>query len=143
LRAVLNRTIGNTAGQSALKVGNIQCKQIFYINYGVIDYVDASTVQMNLERLPTPVIYSYQKDRSEFAGEDELRVTLATLELGSFVLADNTTIDFPRSMQLTFNFRTALTDGTISRLIFENDEVGRHLAPELARFGIIVKVESR
>jgi hypothetical protein len=70
------------------------------------------------------------------------RITLATLGLGNFALADNTIINFPPSMQLAFDFRTACADGTITCLICLDDEVARHLAQELAKFKILVKPES-
>ncbi|MBI4724270.1 MAG: hypothetical protein HY765_04595 [Rhodomicrobium sp.] len=143
LRSTLNRTIGNAPGQSALMVGNLRCKQIFYINYGQVGYVDTSAVQTNAERLSNPIIYSYIKDQHEFSGEHELRVTLATLGVGNFTLADNTIINFPPSLQLSFDFRTACADGTITRLICQDDETVRHLTQELAKFKIVVEPESR
>lgn len=138
LRSVFNRTIGNAPGRSALMVGNLQCKQIFHINYGLIDYVDTSAVHANAELLPNPIIYSYMKDKCAFAGENELRITLATLGLGNFVLADKTIINFPPSLQLSFNFRAAYADGTITRLMCQDDNVVGFLAQELASFKILV-----
>jgi hypothetical protein len=52
----LNETIGDEPGRSALMVGGAQCRQIFKINYGLIDYVDASIVRANADRLPNPVL---------------------------------------------------------------------------------------
>ena len=141
LRSVLNRRIGNAPGQSALIVGSSQCKQIFHINYGLIDYVNLSAVQTNLEQLANPIVYSYMKDRDRFGGENELRITLATLGLGNFALADNSIINFPPSMQLLFDFRTACADRTIARLICQKVEVARHLTQELSKFKILVEPE--
>jgi hypothetical protein len=138
LRSILNRTIGDAPGRSALMVGNIQCKQVFYINYGMIDYVDLLAVQANAERLPNPIIYSYIKDKDVFAGENEFRITLATLGIGNFAMANHTIINFPPSMQLSFNFAAAYAAGAITRLMCEDDDVIRHLARELVRFNIHV-----
>jgi hypothetical protein len=69
LRAVLNETIGNNPGLSALMVGDIRCKQIFFINYGLVDYLDITTVQANAERLVNPLTYVHMKDAARFAGE--------------------------------------------------------------------------
>lgn len=135
LKAVLNETIGEEPGRSALMVGGTQCRQIFQINYGLINYVDASTFCANTERLPNPVQYSYMKDE-KFAGEHELRITLSTLGFGNFALADGTVIAFPPSMQLSFDFRTAFQDGTIIRILCPDEEVLRRLAKELVRFKI-------
>jgi hypothetical protein len=139
LKAALNQTIGDAPGRSALMVGKIQCKQFFHINYGLIDYVDASAIQTNVERLSNPIIYSYMKDQHEFRGENELRITLSTLGVGNFGLADNTIIKFEPKLALGFDFRAAYADGIITRLICESDKVIHHLTQELAKFRILLK----
>jgi hypothetical protein len=131
LRETLNTNVGNEPGRSALMVGNIRCKQVFYINHGLIEYVDAGAVQMNKDLLPNPIIYSYLKDGAQFAGEKELRVTLATLGVGTFALADGSEIVFPPSMRLDFDFQAALGNGTIVRVLVETDDVKSHLEKEL------------
>jgi hypothetical protein len=141
LKAILNDTIGNGPGRSALMVGEIRCKQVFFINYGVINYVESATIQANTERLVNPVIYVHMKDAAMFAGEKELRITLATLGLSTFALADGRQINFPESMQLDFDFRKAFTEGTITRLMCKDDVVRRHLETELARFRVRLKVD--
>jgi hypothetical protein len=107
LKAVLNETIGNSPGHSALMVGDLRCKQIFFINYGLVDYIDIATIQTNAHKLVNPIMYAHMKDRVRFAGEKELRITLATVGLGNFVLADGRQINFPDSMRLDFKFRKA------------------------------------
>lgn len=141
LRTVLNETIGNEPGRSALMVGGIQCRQIFNINYGLIDYVDASVARANEVLLPNPILYSYMKDAKQFADEREMRITLSTLGIGDFALADGTVIGFPKSMQLAFDFRRAIQDGTITRLLCQ-DNASHHLTSELARFRISVAIGS-
>jgi hypothetical protein len=143
LRSILNETIGNAPDRSALMVGNVQCKQFFYINYGLIDYVDAATVQANAERLPNPILYSYMKDRSGFAGEDELRITLATIGIGNFALSDGSLIDFPPAMHLSFDFRGAFATGAVAKVLCKDDKVMRHLEQELAKFNITFGAAAR
>lgn len=141
LKSVLNQTVGNVPGQSALMVGNIQCKQFFYINYGMIEYVDTSAIQTNISRLSNPIVYAYMKDKDQFSGENELRITMAALGIGNFALADNTVINFPSCMGLSFDFRRAYADGTIAYLISQNNEVACHLAQELEKLKIMVQLD--
>ncbi len=142
LRNVLNQTIGNEPGHSALMVGGIQCRQIFNINYGLIDYVDAEVARANEGLLPNPILYSYMKDAKQFAGEREMRITLSTLGVGNFALVDGTAIKFPESMQLAFDFRRAIQDGTISQLLCGDTNTSRHLGFQLDRFGILIAPDS-
>ena len=137
LRETLNDTIGNQPGRSALMVGNIRCKQLFYINHGLVQYVDIADVQLNKEKLPNPILYSYLKDRTLFVGEKELRVTLATLGIGKFVLADGSEILFPPSMSLDFDFYAALRNRAIVRILVEKEAVKAHLEKELAGIQIL------
>lgn len=141
LKSVLNQTVGNVPGHSVLMVGNIQCKQFFHINYGMIEYVDISAIQTNIDRLANPIVYAYMKDNDQFSGESELQITMATLGIGNFVLSDNTVINFPPSMQLSFDFRRAYANGTVAHLISQNDEVARHLARELEKLKITAKLD--
>ena len=138
LRETLNSTIGNEPGRSALMVGGSRCKQVFYINHGLVEYVDFSEVQLNKDRLPNPIIYSYLKDRALFAGENEFRITLATLGMGRFALADGSEIVFPPSMHLDFDFHAALGNATIARILVENEQVKSHLGKELETLRILI-----
>jgi hypothetical protein len=80
------------------------------------------------------------KDEKAFAGERELRITLSTLGIGNFALADGTVIAFPESMQLSFDFRRAFQKGAITGLL-RPDAVGLgRLAKELARFKVMVDI---
>jgi len=133
LRAVLNEAIGNEPGRAALMVGSARCAQIFAINYGMINYVEHAAIQANAERLVNPIIYSYLKDRASYAEENEFRITLSTLGVGNFALTDRTIINFPPSMRMSFDFKRALGDGTIVRLLCENEDVIRHLEREFVR----------
>jgi hypothetical protein len=143
LRAVLNATIGNEPGRSALMVGGVQCRQVFMINYGQIDYVDTAAARANSERLPNPIRYSYMKDANEFAGEREMRITLSTLGIGNFALADGTIIRFPKSMRIAFDFDRGIQNGTITRLLCPDADASRRLAGELDRSRIRLDIADR
>jgi hypothetical protein len=114
---------------------------VFFVNYGLVEYVDSATIQANAERLVNPVIYSHMKDAARFKGEKELRVTLSTVGLGVFALADGRQISFPESMQLDFDFRKAFSEGTVTRLLAKDDAVRQNLASELEGFRVCLNID--
>lgn len=136
LRRTLNATIGGVPGHAALIAGDSRYLQFFSINYGLVDYVDLVSTQLTAEHLPNPIVYTFTKDAERYAGEGELRVVLSAPGMGQFARADGTMIEFRPSLQLAFDFRSALADGTITRVLSENDEVARHLERELGRLGV-------
>lgn len=113
LRQTLNATL---SGQSAALFNGAICHQIFSINYGVVSYVDRTTYIRDDGRAANPIEYTYLKDQS-YADERELRVSLSTLGIGKFALVDGGEIEFPHSLQLAFDFRQALADGTLVRVL--------------------------
>jgi hypothetical protein len=96
LRATLNRKL--ESGAAALEFNGIRCRQIFDLNYGIVDYVDWASHRANETRLPNPIMYTYLKDRRRFAEERELRISLSALGIGKFVLDDRTEIAFPQHL---------------------------------------------
>ena len=96
------------------------CRQFFSLNYGIVKYVEWSTHKANEDRLPNPIIYTYLKD-IQFSEERELRISLSTEGIGSFMLNNGSTIQFPKSVQFTFDFREALSRGIILRILFGQD----------------------
>jgi len=114
LRATLSRTF--QAGNAALEYNGSRCRQIFSVNYGIVEYVDWDEHQANTGHLPNPITYTYLKDK-RFAQERELRVSLSTLGLGQFVLNDGSPMDFPKSLHADFDFRAANADGTIQQVL--------------------------
>jgi hypothetical protein len=115
LRATLNRKL--ESGAAALEFNGIRCRQIFDLNYGIVDYVDWASHRANETRLPNPIMYTYLKDRGRFAEERELRISLSALGIGKFVLDDRTEIGFPQHLHLDFDFRAAFADNTIREII--------------------------
>jgi hypothetical protein len=91
------------------------CKQIFSVNYGVVDYLPWEDARENIARLPNPIRYTYIKDKS-YADERELRISLSALGIGRYVLADRAELDFPPGLQLGFDFRQAMADSTITEI---------------------------
>jgi hypothetical protein len=105
LRDTLNRKL--LSGGAALEFNGVRCRQIFDLNYGIVDYVDWASHRANESRLPNPIMYTYMKDRALFAEERELRISLSALGIGKFVLDDRTEIAFPQHLHLDFDFRAA------------------------------------
>ena len=131
LRSMLNQTLGN----AALSYNGNQCRQVFSIDYGIVDYVDWDIHQANAARLPNPVSYTYLKG-SAFSAEKELRICLATLGMGRFALNDGSIMVFPPSLQIGFDFRTALANGTICQILRSPGCDAAFLKAELDKFGI-------
>jgi hypothetical protein len=134
LRATLNRTL--LSGGATLEFNGIRCRQIFDLNYGIVDYVDWASYRANETRLPNPIMYTYLKDRGRFAEERELRISLSALGIGKFVLDDLTEIAFPQHLHLNFNFRATFADGTIQEVICGPRCDEDFLRAELRRLGV-------
>jgi hypothetical protein len=115
--------------------GNVVCHQIFDINYGIVQYVEWDDHRANTERLPNPIEYTYIK-AMRFRAEQELRVSLSAIGLGTFVLKDGSAMEFPPSMQVHFDFRAALADGTVRRLLCVPETNTAYLRAELEKRNI-------
>jgi hypothetical protein len=130
-----HRVNAGLAGDAGLMYGDLRCHQIFSINYGEVTYVDRDTHRANTERAANPIEYAYLKD-ARFADERELRVTLSAIGMGRFLLANGREIDFSPALQLAFDFRGAIADGTITEVLTGATTNVEHLTAELARLGI-------
>ncbi len=133
LRARLNQSL--VPEQTVLTFNGITCRQIFSVNYGVIEYVDWERHQANTEHLPNPIQYTYLKG-IQFSDEKELRVSLSTLGMGQFALNGGKIFEFPPGLSMQFDFRAALMDGAIQQLLLAPDSDAAYLHAELARLGI-------
>jgi hypothetical protein len=119
LRQTLNRTI--SPDNALLIVEGQLCEQVMSLNYGVVRYVTRDEHRCNVETLPNPITYSYLKDK-RFGEEKELRVTLSAPGIfAGFKLADGRMIQFPAGLQAPFDFRAAMSDGTISQILLAPD----------------------
>jgi hypothetical protein len=134
LRARLNPTL--QPGNSGLLYNGVRCHQIFSVNYGIVDYVDWKTYRANAKVAPNPIVYTYLKD-TQFSREKELRISLSALGIGNFALNDDAIMQFPPSLQLTFDFKAALGDGTIQQLLLSPETDVAFLNAELKKLRIV------
>ncbi|MCK4396638.1 hypothetical protein KAW96_08605 [candidate division WOR-3 bacterium] len=134
LRATINRTL--QPGNAALEYNGSRCKQMFSVNYGIVEYVEWKNHQENTEYLPNPIKYTYLKDK-KYANEKELRISLSTLGMGHFTLEDGSTMQFPASLQLFFDFRSAIADQTIQKILCTPDYDSDFLQAELHKLRIV------
>ena len=137
LRARLNQML--QPGNAALLANGVQCRQIFSVNYGIVEYVDWTTHRANTWHLPNPIQYTYLKDDKRLSDDKELRVSLSTLGIGHFVLNDGTSLELPPSLQLSCDFKGAMGDGTIRQLLVPTDTDAEFLTGELSKLRIVAK----
>lgn len=138
LRAMLNHTL--QSGNAALEYNGKRCHQIFSVNYGIVEYVELDMHQLNTERLPNPIQYTYLKDKS-FAKESELRISLSAMGIGQFALQDGSTMQFPSSLKLSFDFRAAIADRTIQQIQCAPNSDSDFLQAELHKLRIVPSKE--
>jgi hypothetical protein len=131
LRSQLNKTFEN----AGLLYKGAACYQIFSINYGIVEYVDRKTHQLNLERLANPIQYTYVKDIS-YKDERELRISLSALGIGHFGLGDGSIMEFDKTLQVEFDFRAAIGTGVIRQLMSSPDCDSDFVRSQLRKFGI-------
>lgn len=134
LRVMLNRAL-NPVGAALICEGNV-CRQIFSINYGLANYVERDPHQTNEQYLSNPILYTYIKDAARFREEKELRISLSAIGIGHFALKDGTLIQFPPSLQLGFDFREAIANGTIREILLSPEADSGFLATELGKLRI-------
>jgi hypothetical protein len=140
LKAMLNAAVNSTS--SALLYEGKLCHQIFSVNYGLVKYVSWSCHQANTTSLPNPVIYTYLKDAEKFSKEKEFRVSLSAIGIGQFALADNSLIAFHPALELAFDFRNAVANGTIKEILVESASISEILGRALSTLRIIPKADS-
>lgn len=136
LRSYLNHMFDTD--RLVLEYGGEKCRQIFWINYGIIDYVKWDEVQCNTDYLPNPVKYTYIKDIC-YAKEKELRISLSTVGVGEFVLANGNMIKFPESLHCDFDFRWATEHDAIQEILYAPDCDKEYLRNELFKLHVTVK----
>jgi hypothetical protein len=134
LRALLNRAL-NHEGATFLCEGNV-CRQIFSVNYGLVNYVDWDSHRTNERYLSNPILYTYIKDATRFCKENELRISLSAIGIGQFALKDGTLIQFPPSLQFGFDFREAIANAAIREILLAPEADSGFLAEELRKLRI-------
>jgi len=139
LRTMLNRAL--QPGNTALEYGGNRCRQIFSIDYGVIEYVEWDKHQANTECFANPIRYTYVKDKNKFSVEKEFRIALSAVGMGKFVL-NGSTINFPDSLHMDFDFKAANASGTIQQILCATDcDIG-FLYAELHKLHIVPREDS-
>ena len=131
LRSTINNTL--RPGNAALEYNGNRCHQIFSVNYGLVEYIEWDSHQTNSERLANPITYTYLKDKQRFAEETELRISLSAPGIGQFALRDGSTMEFPSSLQLAFDFQAAIASSTIVQILHAPDADTDFLRSELQR----------
>lgn len=112
----------------------VACRQIFSIDYGIVNYVDWDRHQLNTKHLPNPILYTYHK-AARFSVERELRVSLSTIGIGELTLGDQVR-DLPTGLQAPCNFRAGLAEGGVRSIEVGHDCDVRWLEAELAKLGV-------
>jgi hypothetical protein len=134
LRESLNQALAQ--GNSALEYSGIRCHQFFSINYGVVEYVAWDAHRINTERLPNPISYTYLKS-DRYREDRELRISLAALGIGQFMLNDGSKLEFPTGLQMGFDFRSAFMGGAITQILYAQDCDRGFLRAELDKLRIL------
>ena len=133
LRAMLNDTLQSE--HASLLYNGAKCRQIFSLNYGIVEYIEWDRCQANTAHLPNPLKYTYLKGWG-FSAEKELRISLSALGIGHFAMNDGSMMEFPPSLQMTFDFRTAIANGTIRQILSSPNCDSAFLHAELDKLGI-------
>jgi hypothetical protein len=134
LRTMLNSAL-NPECAVLLYEGN-PCHQIFSVNYGLVNYVPWGAHRTNKEHLSNPILYTYLKDSDRFSEEREFRISLSALGIGHFALKDGSVIEFPTSLQLGFDFRSAIASAAIQEVLLAPDADASFLKHELSALQI-------
>jgi hypothetical protein len=134
LRECLNSTL--QSGNASLIYNGNRCRQIFSLNYGIVEYVEWHLHKAYTEHLPNPIQYVYLKDK-KFSDEKELRISLSAVGTGQFMLNDGSTLQFPESLQLVFDFREAIANGTIQQILYPPDCDSNSLKAKLSKLHIV------
>ncbi|MCH8321617.1 MAG: hypothetical protein IIB64_00890 [Proteobacteria bacterium] len=108
--------MNNTVENSQIRFGRKTYKNFFSINYGTVEYVDWKNDRRNTGKFPTPILYTYLKDKKCFEKENELRISLSTIGLGQIVLPDGNLFNFPESIQMDFVFKNVI----LQEILFTN-----------------------
>lgn len=134
LRSMINRALA--PGNAILEYNGQRFRQIFSVNYGIVQYIEWDSYRENSERLPNQIMYTYFKDREKFSKEKEFRISLSAIGIGEFALKDGSTVQFPSSLRLAFDFRSALANGAIRQILYAPDSDYDYLLNELRKLDI-------
>lgn len=128
LRATINRFF--QSGDAHIEFNGKHCDQIFDVNYGIVKYVEWENHQALTKRFPNPIEYTYLKDK-KYTEERELRISLSNFYPGPI------TLNFPVSLQLSFDFKAAIADQIIQEIGHSPECDSDFLKTELQKFYIV------
>jgi hypothetical protein len=118
LREILNHTHQLSIENKTLQLnGELLC-QIFSLNYGLVDYIEKSEIQINQ---PRAISYAYLKDK-KWKDEKEVRISLSTLGFNYCIHEKG--IKFPDGLHFSFDFQSAFRDDTIVKAIGAGTDKG-------------------
>jgi hypothetical protein len=133
LRSMLNKIFRND--MTILEYKGKSLKNLFSLNYGLIEYIDWRKHKANKEYLQNPIIYTYFKDRKKYSIDKELRITLSYLPIGHPII-DGKKFIFPKHLHMYFDFGPAIGNGVLNRILHSSDCDTNFLHTELKRFSI-------
>jgi len=125
LRTRLNATMQASLDNHGLLMhGENRFRQIFSINYGVVQYVDKLGHTLHTVRIANPIQFTFLKDKDRYTNDKELRVALSALGIGQFVLNDGARMEFPPALQMHFDYGEAFSGGAITEILCPPSFVG-------------------
>ena len=140
LRKHLNGVIESSINNETLLVGEIRCKQIFSINYGIVEYVDRESHRNDESVFPNPISYLFLKDK-RYKDEKELRISLTAIGIGRFVSDDGMPFIFPAGLSLQLEFKKAIDAGIIVDIIVSPDADLAYIGEVLEKIRVRMKID--
>lgn len=140
LRKYLNGVIESSINNGTLLVGEIWCKQIFSINYGIVEYVDRESHRNNETVLPNPISYLFLKDK-RYQDEKELRISLTAIGIGRFESDPGIPLIFPAGLSLQLEFKKAIDAGIIVGIIVSPDANRAYIGEALEKIRVRMKID--
>jgi hypothetical protein len=118
LRERLNATIRVSLENDGLLMQGKNCfKQVFSIDYGVVEYVDRQAHALHPVRIANPIQFTFLKEKGRFENEKELRIALSAPGIWQFVLDSGARMEFPPTLQMGFDFKAALSNGIVTEIL--------------------------
>jgi len=141
LRQRLNSTMQASLDNDGLLAnGENRFRQIFSINYGVVEYVDRQAHALHPVRMANPLQFTFLKDKG-YASEMEMRVALSAQGIGQFVMNNGTRMELPSALRMHFDYREAFSGGAVTEILCPPNFVDAvhldNLRSEMAKLGII------
>ena len=133
LRSMLNKIYQDD--RTILEYNGVILKKLFFLNYGLIQYVDWKNYKANKKFFQNPIIYTYFKDENDFSIEKELRITLSYSAVGRPTL-NGKLFEFPNHLNMHFDFGPAIGKGVINQILYSQDCETEFLFSELKEFNI-------